>query len=182
MKTALAMCVLLSGCGGALGSAQTATIYTGEAVLSAQLAVADHRAETIAQMQREAREAAPDDEALRLATFDRLVAERRVVLDSAAQAVDVAARGWRALRAVLAAWESGDDAESNWQRTAACVGAAVSNLIVALEASHVPVPAQVAEAASALAQFAENMCGTLPGDWAVGGDSATMSVPARSGP
>jgi hypothetical protein len=149
---------LLCGCGGAFAVAQKVTIFSGDAVMVADQLIEAQRPQLIARWEREALEAEPTDEAARIVHFERVSAP----LQTASDAVDVAARAWRAMVAGLAAWDAGNGDDASWQRLAMCLAASLANVISGLQVMHVSIPEVLAAAANDTGQFAERMCGTLP--------------------
>jgi hypothetical protein len=149
---------LLCGCGGAFAVAQKVTIFSGDAIVAADEVLDEQRPALIARWEQEARAAEPTDEAARIAHFDRASAP----LQTASDAVDVAARAWRAMVAGLAAWDAGNGDDASWQRLAMCLAGALANVISGLQILHVPIPEVLATAAAETGQFAERMCGTIP--------------------
>lgn len=154
----VALLTLACGCGGAFAVAQKVTIVSGDAIVAADELMDAQRPLLIDRWEREARAAEPTDAEARVAHFSRAA----VPLETASTAIDVAARGWRALVAALEAWDAGGGDNASWQRLAMCLAASLSNIAVALQVLNVPIPEVITTAATDLGQFSERMCGTLP--------------------
>jgi len=150
--------VLLCGCGGAFTVAQRVTVFSGDAVMAADQLIEAQRPQLVARWEREAQEAEPTNEAARIAHFNQASAP----LQTASDAVDVAALAWRAMVAGLAAWDAGNGDDASWQRLAMCLAASLANIISGLQVMQVPIPEVLATAATETGQFAERMCGTIP--------------------
>ncbi len=146
------------GCGGALGTARTITIATGDAVAMANEALDQARP---ALVERFHAQAAAMPEGQQRQEYERLT--RPLVV--ASDAVDVLTRGWMAIDAAWHAWDEGRSDQGSWQRLAMCGVAALANLVDALRAARIPPPDLVVAAARDLGEFAGRMCGTIPGAW-----------------
>lgn len=152
--------LLLSNCGGALGTATKVTLVTeqGIAASRAQLVTETDRlvTESFERFPGQTEEA----HASRLAFYDAGSAPLVPVRD----AINVAERLWLGLAHTLDAWEQGASDEGSWQTQVACVVAAVSNIASAMARAGVTLPGLLASATADLEKFAGYMCdASVPG-------------------